>query len=86
MTELESSRRVHSDLSLQNTANIMSTSMATYLAQTQRTRHLSAENWRNLHNFILCMCAKSGHSVSTAIVSLARAVFAQRIQRIAEGK
>jgi hypothetical protein len=36
--------------------------MATYLAQTQRTRHLSAENWRNLHNFILCMCANSGHA------------------------
>ena len=58
MTELESSRRVHSDLSLQNTAKIMSTSMATYLAQNpENTPVLSAENWRNLHNFILCICA-----------------------------
>jgi hypothetical protein len=35
----------------------MSTSMATYLAQNpENTPILSAENWRNLNNFILCIC------------------------------
>jgi hypothetical protein len=37
--------------------------MAAYLAQNpENTPILSAENERNLHNLILCMCAKSGHS------------------------
>jgi hypothetical protein len=36
----------------------MSNSMAAYLAQNpENTPILSAENERNLHNFILCMCA-----------------------------
>jgi hypothetical protein len=41
--------------------------MATYLAQNpENTPILSAENWRNLHNFILCMCAKSSHPCGAA--------------------
>jgi hypothetical protein len=56
------------------TAKIMSTLMATYLAQNpENTPILSAKNWRNLYNFILCMCAKSGrqsvHSISSSALT-----------------
>jgi hypothetical protein len=68
-------------LSLQNTAKIMSSSMAAYLAHNpENTLILSAKNERNLHNFILCMCAKRRPSHADSLADIEKTICWRRSQ------